>query len=273
MPELPEVQTIVDQIRPDILGETLVDVQVLWERSLSEVSPDQLRACVQNQPIREVKRRGKYICMQVGQWWMWIHLRMTGRLYPAEPGRTLDPWTRVVFCLASGRRLVFSDARKFGRIYLGKDLTTLERKLGPEPLSLAPGDFVCLMRKSGQRIKAFLLDQKKIAGIGNIYADEALFQARIHPATPARCLSLQKAKRLGLAIQQVLLRGLSHEGATIGWYRKPDGNAGNEQAHFQAYGRKGQSCLRCGTSIQVVPIAQRTSHFCPRCQRKPKEEK
>jgi len=168
--------------------------------------------------------------------------------------------------LDGGRHLIFSDARKFGRINLVTDLAFLEEKLGPEPLDLKPEDYVQIFKGSNRSLKVFLLDQKRLAGVGNIYADEALFEAGLLPTRKVDQLKRAERMRLGETVMAVLQRGIDHEGATISWYRKPDGNKGESQKHFFVYGRGGEPCLRCGTEITRIVLGQRSTHYCRRCQ-------
>jgi formamidopyrimidine-DNA glycosylase len=199
-----------------------------------------------------------------------VHLKMTGRLYVADQEAQFDAdrWVHFRLDLDQGKQLRFSDSRKFGRIYLTSDLADITGQLGPEPLEdefTVEELYRCLGgRKRG--IKPLLLDQSVIAGVGNIYADEALFRARIHPLTPANRLTKDDLTRLHEAIRHVLQMGIQYEGASINWYRKPDGTMGESQEHFLAYDREGEPCVVCGTIMQKIRVAQRGTHICPVCQ-------
>ena len=197
-------------------------------------------------------------------------LKMSGRLYVAKAEATneADRWVHVRFDLDSGEQLRFSDVRKFGRVYLTNDLERLLGHLGPEPLSddFSLEAFHAGMGGRQRAIKAHLLDQEMVAGVGNIYADEALFRAGIHPATAAGILTAEQTARLQQTIRDALRDGIQHEGASINWYRKPDGQKGESQNHFYVYGRAGLPCRSCGAAINKIRVAQRGTHFCPLCQ-------
>ena len=213
---------------------------------------------------------GKYILIQLEHDTLVIHLKMSGRLYvvAAETAHEADKWVHVRFDLDAGRQLRFSDVRKFGRVYLTADVGMLLAHLGPEPLSeeFTLEHFREGMKGRKRAIKALLLEQEFIAGVGNIYADEALFRAGIHPTTPAHQLTEDDAALLHQTIRDALLLGIQHEGASINWYRKPDGEKGASQNHFYVYGRAELPCRQCGARINKIRVAQRGTHFCPECQ-------
>jgi formamidopyrimidine-DNA glycosylase len=211
-------------------------------------------------------RRGKYLLLHLDRGILSFHLRMTGRLYLVEQDGEGDPWTRARFALG-GRDLIFSDARKFGRISWLADLSSLEARLGPEPFDalLTPELFASRIR-ANTPIKVRLLDQSVLAGIGNIYADEGLHRAGIHPVRRAGDLSLEEMAKLLAALRATLLQAIDLQGATIGWYRQANGQKGHSQEQFKVYGRTGQPCLRCGISVERLLLAGRATHFCPRCQ-------
>jgi len=266
MPELPEVETVVRGLRPQLVGRQALDAWIGWPKVLDGLGLAEFNGLVSGQRLHAIHRRGKYICIALDRGFLTVHLRMTGRLYLSPNPRGDDAWVRFTLALDDGRFLAFSDARKFGRVLYSDTLDFLEAKLGPEPLTLKPADFKRLLRGSSRQIKVFLLDQKRLAGVGNIYADEALFQARINPRRPVDQLSDRERLRLGRAIQEALTRAIDYEGASINWYRKPDGTQGESQKHFQVYGRKEEPCLRCGRPIRKIVLGQRGTHFCPKCQ-------
>jgi formamidopyrimidine-DNA glycosylase len=273
MPELPEVETVVRGLRPDLIGRTVTGFWYDWPRTIGAPSPDDLANRVLGQTVERIDRRAKYIVCSLTHDLLIVHLKMTGRLYVAPAGATLpdDRWVHAKFGLDDGRELRFSDARKFGKVYLARTLAEVSAgaaKLGPEPLddSFTPAHFLERLRGRGGALKALLLDQSFIAGVGNIYADEALFRAGLYPLRKANSLSDDEAVRLYHTIREALTLGLDHEGATIGWYRKPDGSMGESQLHFLAYGRDGQPCVVCGTILHKTRVAQRGTHFCPVCQ-------
>lgn len=265
MPELPEVETLRRQLEALLVGRVPTAMITFWPRTTEHLEPSIVNARLLHQPIRGVTRRGKYLGLQFDAGWLLFHLKMTGRMYVWEDARGRDPWTRFSLGFSDGSYLIFSDARKFGRIRFVAGLEELN--LGPEPLDMTLQTYRRVFAASGSRIKAILLDQSKIAGIGNIYADESLFAARIHPLTPGNRLSPVRADRLARAIRQTLLQAIDFEGATISWYRKPDGSAGQSQEHFQVYGRRHAPCPRCARPISKILVNQRSTHYCRQCQR------
>lgn len=270
MPELPEVETVVRGLRPPLIGRTITHTTITWLRTIHSPAPDEFILLITGQTICDVTRRAKYIVIPLTDINLIIHLKMTGRLYVVTPSTSTeaDRWIRAIFDLDDGHQLRFSDARKFGKLYLTRDLQAFFAHIGPEPLSddFTLADFEKRLSAHRQAIKALLLDQAFIAGIGNIYADEALFRANIHPQTPAHQLSDIQVAQLYHGIREVLLTGIDHEGASINWYRKPDGTRGESQDHFWVYGRDNQPCMVCGTPIHKIRVAQRGTHFCPTCQ-------
>ncbi|MEZ4670533.1 MAG: bifunctional DNA-formamidopyrimidine glycosylase/DNA-(apurinic or apyrimidinic site) lyase [Anaerolineae bacterium] len=217
-----------------------------------------------------VNRRAKYIVCEMSHDVLAIHLKMTGRLYVAQPEDqpAQDRWVRLRLRLDNGQELCFSDARRFGRVYLAESISAIAPNLGPEPLEADFTPTVLQERLKGRSkvIKALLLDQSFIAGVGNIYADEALHRANIHPQRRADSLSNDEVKQLYTTIRSVLNAGIEHQGASVNWYRKPDGTKGESQDHFRVYDREGEPCLTCGTPIIKTRVAQRGTHFCPHCQ-------
>ncbi len=265
MPELPEVETVVRGLRPSLVGKTLGQALAPWPKVIEPWDLSAFNAALAGRKIAGLSRRGKYICCDCEGYWIVIHLRMTGRLYLHEQPEGLDAWVRFAIALGEDY-LIFSDARKFGRVTLVTSLDFLEEKLGPEPLELEAKVLGAQFQRSARPIKTFLLDQKQVAGVGNIYADEALFRAGILPTRPVSALKPRERTKLAEQVQAVLRQGIQHEGATIGWYRKPDGSEGESQKHFLVYGRGGEPCLTCGTDITRIELGQRGTHFCRKCQ-------
>lgn len=270
MPELPEVETVVRGLRGPLIGRRIESMWHDWAPTIHSPSATEFAARIAGQSVSAIDRRGKYILIKLERDTLVVHLKMSGRLYVAEANSTneADRWVHVRFDLDKGQQLRFSDVRKFGRVYLTKDLANLLGHLGPEPLS---EDFTLKGFRAGMHgrkraIKAQLLDQEFVAGVGNIYADEALFRAGIHPSAAAGTLSDEESARLRGTIRDALQAGIEHEGASINWYRKPDGQKGESQNHFTVYGRTGLPCLQCGTAISKIRVAQRGTHFCPLCQ-------
>ena len=270
MPELPEVETVVRGLRGPLIGRWITNMWHDWAPTIHSPSADEFAARITGQSVSAVDRRGKYILVKLEHDTLVVHLKMSGRLYVADASSTneADRWVHVRFDLDKGQQLRFSDVRKFGRVYLTSDLAKLLGHLGPEPLSeeFTLAGFRAGMHGRKRAIKAQLLDQEFVAGVGNIYADEALFRAGIHPSTAAGTLNADETARLRGTIRDALQSGIKHEGASINWYRKPDGQKGESQNHFTVYGRTGLPCLHCGTAISKIRVAQRGTHFCPECQ-------
>lgn len=267
MPELPEVETVRIQLEDDLIGQVIRGSTLQWSRTLEGSSKIDFDQSILDQKITALRRRGKYLIIQLQTEHIVIHLRMTGRLYICDSAKGLDRWVRWSLHL-DRKYLCFSDARKFGRIYLSSDLAELEKKLGPEPLTLSPVQWIELFDGQRAGLKSFLLNQKKLAGVGNIYADETLFEAKVHPLTLACDLEPSQARSLGATLQRQLTRAIAHEGSTISWYRKPDGSQGETQKHFQVYGKSGQPCPCCQMPLEKIKVAQRSTVFCPSCQRR-----
>lgn len=270
MPELPEVETVVRGLREPLAGRTITGVWLDWPNSLVVPGVEEFQQNVVGQTFRRLWRRGKYIMCDLSNAALIIHLKMTGRLYvvPDEVTNEADRWVHFRFQLDNGHQLRFSDARKFGRVYLTPDPDQIVSKLGPEPLDDA-FTLTVFQERLAQRkgvLKPLLLNQSFIAGIGNIYADESLFHSGIHPLRTADTLTADEQTRLHGAIRKVLQAGIDHEGASINWYRKPDGSEGKSQKHFFAYGRGGEPCHTCGTPIERIVVGSRSTHYCPTCQ-------
>ena len=270
MPELPEVETVVRDLREPLIGRRIERMWHDWAPTIHSPSPEEFAARVAGQRVRALSRRGKYVLIELEADTLVIHLKMSGRLYvtDAAAAHEADRWVHVRFDLDGGRQLRFSDLRKFGRVYLSGDVDALLSHLGPEPLS---DEFTLERFRKGMRgrkraIKPLLMQQEFLAGVGNIYADEALFRAGIHPATGVDRLTDDDSERLRQTIREALLAGIKHEGASVSWYRKPDGEKGSSQNHFFVYGRTNLPCRQCGTAINKIRLAQRGTHFCPRCQ-------
>lgn len=278
MPELPEVETVARTLYPHIRDCVISDMRVLRPASLHELSLKPESAI--GLRIASTRRRGKLLVIGLeggapgAPDSLVIHLRMTGRLFTREANEALGKHTRCVFNLAlpngSERLLFFDDTRAFGKILLATP-TILQRwsfwrELGPEPLEIGVDTFAPRLR-GARAIKSALLDQKVVAGIGNIYADEALFMAGLAPTREAGSLSDQEAERLLAAIQHILKLSISQCGSSIRDYRDADGNAGAFQNTFQAYGRGGLPCKRCGALLSKTRITGRATVFCPNCQK------
>jgi formamidopyrimidine-DNA glycosylase len=273
MPELPEVETVVRALRGPLIGRTVQGMWYDWANTIHSPDPHEFAARITGQRFKAIERRAKYILCHLDYDTLVVHLKMTGRLYvsPDEAEQDADRWVHFRLQLDEGQQLRFSDSRKFGKVYLADSLEPITGKLGPEPLDDAFTVAAFQQRLSGRNraIKALLLDQTVLAGVGNIYADEALFRSGIHPLRSSASLSEAEITRLHGAIRDALNAGIQHEGASISWYRKPDGTQGESQKHFFVYGREGQACQTCGHPIEKIRVAQRGTHFCPQCQPTP----
>ncbi|MGE4297738.1 MAG: bifunctional DNA-formamidopyrimidine glycosylase/DNA-(apurinic or apyrimidinic site) lyase [Desulfovibrionaceae bacterium] len=274
MPELPEVETIARGLAPELAGRTVVAVEL---RRPASVQGDAalFRATLPGSRIADVGRRAKLLLVRLdrpaGGRTLAFHLKMTGRCYLPEPDAAPGKHAHLVFALDNGRSLFFEDARTFGycRLFGPGELEGWDfyRTLGPEPLEIGAAAFAALFAGRRGRIKALLMDQTVLAGIGNIYADETLFRAGIRPDTPADRVPAKKLKSLHGHVQAVLAEAIAACGSSISDYRDAHGNAGAFQNTFQAYGRAGAPCVRCATPLVAIKVAGRTSTYCPHCQR------
>ena len=272
MPELPEVQAVVNYIRP-----LLVNLQIARIRNpntyfkvFATHTKDELNNLVANQTIRDVFRRGKYILIQLDNGFLAVHLRMTGN-FKSQLDRNDDMrHISAQFELNNGTSLYYKDYRKFGRIYYFFDLEFLETKLGCEPLS-SDFDYYYLyngLKRSKGVIKTKLLDQSFIAGLGNIYVDESLWRAKIHPLKKCNTISKQKIKQLAISIPQILQKAIDHNGTTIINFSFGNSSIGNYKDELDVFGRTGEECKRCyQCKIKKIFVAQRGTHFCSECQR------
>jgi formamidopyrimidine-DNA glycosylase len=278
MPELPEVETVVRGLRAPLIGRTVQDMWSDVGRTVQAPTPEAFAARIVGQTFRAIHRRAKYIVATLDHDLLVIHLKMTGRLYvvPHDQQHESDRWLRFRLGLDNGTELRFSDSRRFGRVYLTTDLGSVSAgaaALGPEPLEddFTPDVFIQRLQRRGKNIKALLLDQSFIAGVGNIYADEALFRAGIHPLRRSDSLTEAEVMRLYETVRAALSDGVDYEGASVNWYRKPDGSQGESQVHFYVYGRDGDPCRTCGQPIVKLRVAQRGTHVCLHCQPAPDE--
>jgi formamidopyrimidine-DNA glycosylase len=269
MPELPEVETVVRGLRQPLVGRRVEHVWYEREKVIAMPGAEDFAARIVGQTFQSITRRAKYIVCQMDHDVFGVHLRMTGRLYVAAESPPDDRWVRLRLGLDNGESLHFSDARRFGRVYLAPEVSTFTQGIGPEPLDddFTAEVFAERLRGRQRQIKALLLDQTVVAGVGNIYADESLFLAQIHPLRRADTLTGDELSRLHAAVRHVLNQGIDHEGASVNWYRKPDGERGDSQEHFNVYDRAGQPCSCCGTAVLKIRVTQRGTHFCPTCQR------
>jgi formamidopyrimidine-DNA glycosylase len=270
MPELPEVETIANGVHERIHGQT---IQTVWTSNKPQTfksPPDQIVETLTGSRIDRVHRVGKTIVVDLTRSkqhaQFLIHLGMTGRLLVSTPEKPVPPHTHAILTLSSGRELRFVDARRFGRLSVTAPETTYEGP-GSEPLSIPLEDFIALFRHRRTPIKAALLNQSLLHGVGNIYADEALFHAGIRPLRHAGRLTRAELARLRTALVKVLTEAIQLGGSSVSDYVDVDGVAGFFQLHHHVYSRTGQPCRICGTPIQRIVVGGRGTHFCPNCQR------
>ncbi len=267
MPELPEVETVARHLRKTVVGERVVGVEILDER-FAELKE---RHELVGRRVERVDRRGKYLSMLLDDGWvLQIHLMMAGRLLVRPARWEEDRFLRLLVRMEGGLEVRFCDMRRFGRAGLmdAAEYRAFGRRLGPEPLS---GGFTAarlrqVMEGRKTALKSALLNQKLIAGIGNIYADEALWRGRLHPLRTAGGLSEEKAKRLHRGIRKALREGLAAGGTTFSQYRNAEGGAGEYQRELRVFQRTGEKCFRCRGVIERIVVGGRSTHFCPRCQ-------
>jgi len=264
VPELPEVETVTRSLAPTV-GRRIVSAEFRCLRVLRGGDPDVMSARVAGSKIAAVKRYGKFILVSLKpSGFLTIHLGMTGKLLLGGPA---GKHTHAILNLDRGV-LLYDDSRQFGRITFSEEFPTRLGKLGPEPLEVSFEDFAAGLRRRKTRIKALLLNQDFLRGIGNIYADEALFRAGIHPLALAHRIRADRARRLYDAIRAVLTEAIEAGGSSISDYVDAEGRKGFFQFSHRVYQRTGEPCLTCGARVRRVLVAQRSSHFCPKCQKR-----
>jgi formamidopyrimidine-DNA glycosylase len=275
MPELPEVETIRRQLAPYVEGRTIERIEILDARWTRPEAPLEVEQALRAAAVLRLSRAGKYLCWELAdERYLLMHLRMTGALLvdpPAEP-----PHTRVRFLLDGARRLVYVDPRRFGTGHLLRGVTLrdayLAQRIGIEPFmaEFTAEHLFRLTRGCRAPIKSFVLNQRRVAGVGNIYADEALFMAGIHPLRAAGRLTRTQLERLRNAIEQALQAGIDAKGASIDDFRHVDGARGSFQDRFLIHRRAGQPCRRCGATVRKLVVGGRGTYVCERCQRRPR---
>jgi formamidopyrimidine-DNA glycosylase len=270
VPELPEVETVRLRLAPVVEGRRLMRVDIADARVTRPFDPQDVARELTGERVALADRRGKYLVLRFESGRaLLIHLRMTGTLLTD----TVDgPHTRAVLTLDDGSTITYRDIRRFGTwLLLEPDEVEayLDARVGPEPLAAAyrARDLAAKLVTRRAPVKAALLDQRTLAGIGNIYADEALWRARLHPLRPASRLEPDEVKALHRGVREALRRGLARQGSTLRDYRLPDGESGSMQDEFKVYGRGGEPCERCGTPIDKIRVAGRGTWYCPSCQR------
>jgi formamidopyrimidine-DNA glycosylase len=270
MPELPEVETIARALReggrdgPPLPGRVIESAELLWARSLAQPDAAEFLARVPGQSVRTVGRRAKFLTIQLDRDILLYHLRMSGDVRVEARGEALQKHDRLLLNFVDGIRLVFNDPRKFGRVWLLNDPNPMLNKLGPEPLDpdFKAENLYARLQRTKRQIKPLLLDQAFLAGMGNIYSDEALHRAGLHPLLPSNKISSEQAGLLLESIRGVLDEGIRRNGASIDWVYR----GGDFQNAFRVYQRTGQPCPVCGNPIVRIVVGQRSTHFCAVCQ-------
>jgi formamidopyrimidine-DNA glycosylase len=264
MPELPEVETFARQLKPLLVGKTILSANLRWNRTLALPSPKKFKEAIKGEKIKDISRRAKYLILHLSSFNLLIHLRMSGDLLLRDSTIKPAKHDRLVLKLSGNQSLAFNDTRKFGRVWLTANPEEVLGKLGPEPFSrqfTAQWLYDALHQKKRQ-LKPLLLDQTFIAGLGNIYTDEALHMAKLHPAAASDSANRKQAQALHEAIRKVLKAGIYRNGASIDWVYR----GGQFQNYFRVYDHEGQPCPVCGTEIEKIVIGQRGTHICPHCQ-------
>ncbi len=275
MPELPEVETIARVLREGtksaedaLVGCRVESAEVLWPRTLANLAPQAFTARIQGQSFQAVTRRGKFLVFPLSSDTLLVHLRMSGDMRVERiQDHPILKHDRLVLNLDNDNRLAFNDTRKFGRAWLLADPQEVLGGLGPEPFdpSLDATCFHEMLTARSRQLKPLLMDQSFLAGLGNIYTDEALHTAKLHPLRLSGSISMPEAERLLAAIRSVLSEGIRRNGASIDWVYR----GGDFQNHFRVYGRTGETCPECGETIERLVVGQRGTHICPKCQPKP----
>ena len=272
MPELPEVETVKNELLPYISGRCITGITLFWEGIVRQPSVAEFRSRIIGQVITGIARQGKYLLVGLSSGdLLIIHLKMTGALLIGQDSSEPPRYTRAIIHLDEGTSIFFRDPRKFGLMRLVKDKDSIVGKLGPEPLEadFTPELLARLLARRTAPIKALLCDQHLIAGIGNMYADEALFAARVHPLRAGESLSQEEIERLHSAIQRILWAAIGNKGASVNTYFRPDGSPGTAHFEFKVAHGIGKACPNCGTPIERIVVRNRGTYFCPRCQPEP----
>jgi formamidopyrimidine-DNA glycosylase len=267
MPELPEVQTVVQGLKQNILGKTIKEIS-FGKKDILKSKPSILKNSLLNQKIVAVTRRGKNILMVLSnKKVLLIHLGMTGHFSFVSDSNLLDKHTHFVIKLKNEKKeLRYHDIRRFGKIKLLNSIDDLDN-LGKEPLIISFPEFVEIFKKKKGKIKSFLLNQKHIAGIGNIYADEILFSSKVHPERKVESLKSSQLEKIFISMQKILKKAIQAGGSTIENYMDVDGEKGFFQLQHKAYGKEGKPCPNCKNKIKRIKVNQRSTYFCPQCQK------
>jgi formamidopyrimidine-DNA glycosylase len=268
MPELPEVQTVVTTLQPRVVGRTIKRV-VSLRADIVTPSDVPLAQLLQERRIDSVTRRGKRIVFTLHDGnRFYVHLGMTGQLTVTPGNAAVPPHTHMELELDTGEQLRYRDPRRFGGVWWLGHNAIGDEGMGPEPLKLRPAQLLRRLHQTTRAVKNALMDQTVVAGLGNIYVDESLFAAGIHPLSPANELTMEQVARLNRAIKTTLRRAIRHRGSTLRDYRDAEGESGAFQKLHRVYDRTGEPCRRCRTAIERIVLGGRSTHFCPKCQRR-----
>jgi len=269
MPELPEVQTVVNQIKSDLLHETVESITPIWPKVFHNFTIEEAKQKMKEGKIINVNRRAKFIIIRFAESIIAIHLRMTGKLYLLQEDQEMSKYTTAYFTLKNKRKLIFDDVRKFGRIYLYRNTEPIDERHGPEPLENAftSESLIKLIKSKKRNIKALLLDQSVIAGLGNIYVDESLWKSNIHPLSLSHKIPKKRIKNLHENIRIILSNAIEQNGTTIINF-SVNGESGKYTNELKIYGKRNFKCFRCNNPIKKIRVAGRGTYICPKCQKK-----
>lgn len=272
MPELPEVETIVRQLKKFLSGQKITDIKILNKKLIKNISPDEFVKILKGRTFKNVSRRAKIIIFDLDGIYLLVHLKLSGRLLYLDKAAPVEKHTHLIFTLSGGRQLRYWDLRQFGYFKLFKTPLADIKELqiyGPEPLdeNFTFKKFKNLFQGKNKKIKPLLMEQEFIAGIGNIYADEILFYAGVHPLRPAASLKEAELKKMYQGMKKILSSAIKAGGSSIDDYRDATGEEGGYVPYLKAYGREGEACFCCPGKIERIKIGARSAHFCPKCQR------
>ena len=269
MPELPEVQTVVNQIRSDLLHEKVKSITQIWPKVFHNFTKQKAKSEIYGEKIIDVKRRAKFIIIKLKKRIIAIHLRMTGKLYFLEEHNIPSKYATAYLTLESGKKMIFDDVRKFGRFYLYKNIEPIDKRHGPEPLenSFTSECLINLIKSKKRNIKALLLDQSIIAGLGNIYVDESLWKSKIHPNSLSHKIPKKRLENLHQNIRTILANAIEQNGTTIIDF-SVNGESGKYANELKIYGRNNSKCICCNQKIKKIRVAGRGTYICLKCQKK-----
>lgn len=274
MPELPEVETVKEALNQTVKGQTIKEIELRYEPMIKNMSADEFKEKLINQTIQEVSRRGKYLVFHFDDYQLLSHLRMEGKYFYVDSDFELNPHVHVIFTLENGKRLLYQDTRKFGTYHLYDKAIDLEttapfQVLGLEPFAteFTPSYVKEKIQNKKKPIKSLLLDQTVVCGLGNIYVDEVLYRARLHPLTSSSELTDKDIENVVKYTVEVLARAIEVGGTTIRTFRSSHGVSGTFQNELLVHQRKGENCYECHTPIEKIKVGGRGTYFCPTCQK------